>query len=129
MKFTHKINPDQPMAFYWESAVTRGDEKCEVVLPNWVLPMAEALCRKFETPVKAASHIRNGIEWVYQATNFGDGYTSFGCLDFTISEEQRERDLDETTDHGRIKAISPAEQTLAPLMLALYRVVTWKIFQ
>lgn len=112
----------------FDSTVTDGDDKREVMLPMWATPMAEALCKHLDTPIDAAKHVRAGVERVYQVRDIGDGYIHGAGCDFTISKEEEERRNKVKTDNGRIKMVSTAEKHLVPLVLAMYHLVCNRMY-
>ena len=112
---------------FYDCTFTEGSREKEIWLPNWVTPMIRHLCRTLATSELAAQHIRNGVESVYQQDDLGEDYIP-GAIDLTMSEEETRRKNNAITDNGRIKLISPAEDTLVPMVVALYFITANKMY-
>lgn len=127
-KTAPKLGSDTYRRDVWfDSTITKGSEEKELQMHTWTTQMCRDLCKHLGTPPVAARHIRAGVESVYQTSDLGNGY-SIWDNNLTVSEEERQRRGNVITDNGRIKLISPAEGTLLPLILAMYLLVSNKMY-
>ncbi|KAI7513193.1 hypothetical protein KC347_g1800 [Hortaea werneckii] len=111
---------------FFNSTYTKGDEEQEIMLPRWSTGMSEALCQHMNAPKTMSQHVRHGVEVAYKLFDLGGGYAEETARFQTITEEVREQKLKNDTDDGRIKIISPAEETLRAMILAVYNLVAGK---
>ncbi|GAB1744170.1 hypothetical protein NU219Hw_g1326t1 [Hortaea werneckii] len=110
----------------FNSTYTTGDEEQEIMLPRWTTGMSEALCQHMNAPKAMGQHVRHGVEVAYKLFDLGGGYAEQSAKFGTTTEEAREQRLKDDTDDGRIKIISPAEETLRAMILAVYNLVAGK---
>ncbi|RMX87455.1 hypothetical protein D0868_14981 [Hortaea werneckii] len=96
------------------------------MLPRWATGMSEALCQHMNGPKPIGQHVRHGVEVAYKLFELGGGYAEESAKAATITEEVREQKVKNDTDDGRIKIISPAEETLRAMILAVYNLVAEK---
>ncbi|KAI7471432.1 hypothetical protein KC357_g6039 [Hortaea werneckii] len=81
--------------------------------------MSEPLCQHMNAPKAMGQHVRHGVEVAYKLFDLGGGYAEESAKAATITEEVREQKVKNDTDDGRIKIISPAEETLRAMILAV----------
>ncbi|RMY29439.1 hypothetical protein D0865_15521 [Hortaea werneckii] len=111
---------------FFNSTYTTGDEEQEIMLPRWATGMSEALCQHMNAPKAMGQHVRHGVEVAYKLFDLSGGYSEKMAKFETITEEAREQRLKNDTDDGRVKIISPAEETLRAMILAVYNPVAGK---
>ncbi|KAI6897312.1 hypothetical protein KC318_g10260 [Hortaea werneckii] len=96
------------------------------MLPRWATGMSEALCQHMNAPKAMGQHVRHGVDVAYKLFDLGDGYAEESAKADLITEEVREQKVKDDSDDGRIKIISPAEETLRAMILAVYNLVAGK---
>ncbi|KAI7156191.1 hypothetical protein KC343_g15188 [Hortaea werneckii] len=111
---------------FFNSNYTKGDEEQEIMLPRWSTGMSEALCQHMNAPKAIGQHVRHGVEVAYKLFDLGGGYAEESANATAITEEVKGQKLRNDTDDGRIKIISPAEETLRAMILAVYNLVAGK---
>ncbi|RMY37887.1 hypothetical protein D0864_16456, partial [Hortaea werneckii] len=110
----------------FNSTFTKDDEEQEIMLPRWSTGMSEALCQHMNAPEAMAKHVRHGVEVAYKLFDLGGGFAEESAKAAIITEEVRDQKLKIDTDDGRIKIMSPAEETLRAMILAVYNLVAGK---